>query len=249
MILAVDDDRNICKILRGLLEKSGFDIITANDVETALPIIEREDLDLVITDLKMPGKSGIDLLDASLGLRPGMPVIIISAFGDIESAVSAIKQGAYDFITKPFDETELLNVLKKALSESNKNKELVSVYFEKEGPLFEIIGRSPGIERILHTIHKIAPTDSTVLITGETGVGKELIARAIHLGSGRRDRPLVKVNCAAIPDALLESELFGYEKGAFTGADTTKPGRFEIAHQGTIFLDEIGEMPLHLQPK
>lgn len=249
MILVVDDDRNICKVLKGLLEKAGHDVVTASDVDAALPLIKEQDLDLIITDLKMPGKSGMDLLAFVTERKPIVPVIMISAFGDIESAVSAIKQGAYDFITKPFDENELLNVIKKALSESKKNKELVSVYFEKEGPLLEIIGKSPGIGRILQTVRKIAPTDSTVLITGETGVGKELIARAIHLGSGRREKPFVKVNCASIPEALLESELFGYEKGAFTGAVTSKPGRFEIAHQGTFFLDEIGEMPLHLQSK
>ena len=249
MILVVDDDRNICKVLKGLLEKAGHDVVTASDVDAALPLIKERDLDLVITDLKMPGKSGMDLLAFVTERKPIVPVIMISAFGDIESAVSAIKQGAYDFITKPFDENELLNVIKKALAESKKNKELVSAYFEKEGPLLEIIGKSPGIGRILQTVRKIAPTDSTVLITGETGVGKELIARAIHLGSGRREKPFVKVNCASIPEALLESELFGYEKGAFTGAVTSKPGRFEIAHQGTFFLDEIGEMPLHLQSK
>jgi two-component system response regulator AtoC len=175
---------------------------------------------------------------------------MITAYGNIEAAVIAIKQGAYDFITKPFDEHELLNVVKKALAESQKNKELLSAYFD-EGSHFlpEIIGKTPVIEQVFQTVRKIAPTDSTVLITGETGVGKELIARAIHLASHRHDQSFVKINCVAIPETLLESELFGYEKGAFTGAVINKPGRFEIAHQGTIFLDEIGEMSLHLQAK
>ena len=250
LILIVDDDRNICKVLKGLLQSVGFDVLTAYDVDTAMLIIDEEDLNLIITDLRMPGKSGMALLTLSKEKKPAVPVIMITAYGNIEAAVIAIKQGAYDFITKPFDEHELLNVVKKALAESQKNKELLSAYFD-EGSHFlpEIIGKTPVIEQVFQTVRKIAPTDSTVLITGETGVGKELIARAIHLASHRHDQSFVKINCVAIPETLLESELFGYEKGAFTGAVINKPGRFEIAHQGTIFLDEIGEMSLHLQAK
>jgi len=249
-ILIVDDDRNVCKVLKGLLEKAGFNVLAAYDVDTAMPIIDERDLDLIITDLKMPGKSGMDLLTLSQVRKPAVPVIMITAYGNIEAAVAAIKKGAYDFVTKPFDESELLNVTKKALAESQKNKELISDYFDKESHVLpEIIGKTLAIKQVLQTVQKIAPTDSTVLITGETGVGKELIAREIHLASHRGDHPFVKVNCAAIPETLIESELFGYEKGAFTGAVTTKPGRFEIAHQGTVFLDEIGEIPLHIQVK
>ena len=248
-ILVVDDDQNILKVLKNLLEKEGFEILTASDVDTALPIIDKRDLDLIVTDLKMPGKSGMDLLTYSQGRRPNVPIIMITAYGNIEAAVAAIKKGAYDFITKPFDENELLNVIEKAISESDMNKELISTYFDKEGSFSEIIGKTLAIQKVLQTIKKIARTDSTVLITGETGVGKELIAREIHIGSHRRNHPFVKVNCAAIPETLLESELFGYEKGAFTGAVTNKPGRFEIAQEGTIFLDEIGDMSLHLQAK
>jgi two-component system response regulator AtoC len=248
-ILIVDDDQNIRKVLKDLLEKDGFHTLTANDVDTALPIIEKQDLDLIITDLKMPGKSGMDLITLSRERKPAVPIIMITAFGNIEAAVTAIKKGAFDFITKPFDESELLNVIEKAISESEMNKELISNYFDKDGPFTETIGKTPAIQQIFQTVQKIAPTDSTVLITGETGVGKELIAREIHSASHRRSHPFVKVNCAAIPETLLESELFGYEKGAFTGAVTNKPGRFEIAHQGTIFLDEIGEMSPHLQAK
>jgi DNA-binding NtrC family response regulator len=249
-ILIVDDDRNVCRVLGDLLERTGFHVLTAYDVETALPIIEGQDLEVIITDLKMPGKSGMDLLSLSRERKPAVPVIMISAFGNVEAAVSAIKKGAHDFITKPFDEDELLNVVKKALSESQKNRELVSAYFEnRKGGLPDFIGTTPAIQQVLETVRKIAPTDSTVLITGETGVGKELVAQAIHLQSHRRNHPWVKVNCAAIPESLLESELFGYERGAFTGAVTSKPGRFEIAHPGTLFLDEIGEIPLHLQAK
>jgi two-component system response regulator AtoC len=248
-ILVVDDDQNILKVLKDLLEKEGFKVLTASGVDAALPIINERDLDLIITDLKMPGKSGMDLLPYSQGRRPHVPIIMITAYGNVEAAVAAIKKGAYDFITKPFDENELLNVIEKAISESEMNKELISTYFDKEGPFSEIIGKTLAIQKVLQTIKKIARTDSTVLITGETGVGKELIAREIHIGSHRRNHPFVKVNCAAIPETLLESELFGYEKGAFTGAVTNKPGRFEIAQEGTIFLDEIGDMSLHLQAK
>lgn len=249
-ILIIDDDRNHLKVLKGLLERERFDIFTASGVDSALPIIGQNDLDLVITDLKMPGKSGMDLLGLSRQRKPAVPVIMITGHGDIETAVAAIKSGAYDYITKPVDEHEFLNVVRKALAESEKNKELVSSYFDTENQLLpDVIGSSPAMEQIQKTVRKIAPTDSTVLITGETGVGKELIAKVIHSTSNRGNQPFVKVNCAAIPETLAESELFGYERGAFTGAVTSKPGRFELAHLGTIFLDEIGDMPLPLQSR
>jgi len=250
LILVVDDDRNVCRVLKDLLERAGFEVLTAPDVDTAIPILKQQDLDLIVTDLKMPGKSGMDLLTLCHQTRPTVPVIMMTAYANVEAAVTAMKKGAYDFITKPFDENELLNAAKKAFSESKKNKELLSSYFDEGSPLItEVIGKTPVIQQLLRMVQKIARTDSTVLITGETGVGKELIARAIHSASQRKSHPFVKVNCAAIPDTLLESELFGHEKGAFTGAVTNKPGRFEIAHQGTLFLDEIGEIPLHLQTK
>ncbi|HSQ78542.1 MAG TPA: sigma-54 dependent transcriptional regulator [Nitrospirota bacterium] len=249
-ILIVDDDRNHLKVLKGLIEKTGTGVVTAADVDSALSLIDTQALNAIITDLKMPGKSGMDLLTYCRERKPAVPVIMITAHGDIETAVAAMKLGAYDFITKPIDEHELVNAVQKALAESEKNRELVSAYFDTEsGSLPEVIGKAPAIEQILQTARKIAPSDSTVLISGETGVGKELIAKTIHLASGRRDKPFVKVNCAAIPETLAESELFGYERGAFTGAVTSKPGRFEIAHEGTIFLDEIGDMPLQLQSR
>jgi two-component system response regulator AtoC len=248
--LIVDDDPNIRKVLKDLLEREGLDVLTAANVDQALTLMAQHDLDLMITDLKMPGKSGMDLIALGRERKPATPIIMITAYGNIEAAVAAIKQGAYDFITKPFDENELLNAIKKALGESQKNKELISAYFDSaEEALPQVIGSTSSIQDVLRTVQKIAPTDSTVLIMGETGVGKELVARAVHLASRRRDQPFVKVNCAALPETLLESELFGYEKGAFTGATTSKPGRFELAHPGTIFLDEIGDMPLHLQAK
>jgi DNA-binding NtrC family response regulator len=249
-ILIVDDDRNVGRVLKELLDRQGFEVDAVTSVFDAQPIIEEGDLDLVITDLKMPGLDGMDLLAHCRAKKPEMPVIMISAFGSVDAAVSAIKRGAYDFITKPVDETDLLNVVNKALAESSSNRELVSDYFQDDSDFSaELIGRSPAITDILSIIRKIGPTDSTVLITGDTGVGKELIARAIHLASERREQPFVKVNCSAIPETLIESELFGYEKGAFTGALIDKPGRFEIADKGTLFLDEIGEVPPHLQVK
>jgi len=236
--------------MQGLLERVGFTVITARNYDEALPFVEGDDLDIVLTDLKMPGKSGMDLLTYSRKRRPDVPVVMITGHGDVSAAVTAMKKGAYDFITKPVDETELLKVIQMALSESEQNREIVSDFFE-EGEQFnpEFIGSTPAVENIFSTIRKIAPTDSTVLITGETGVGKELIAKAVHLESPRKKKAFVKVHCTAIPTTLVESELFGYEKGAFTGAVSTKPGRFEIADGGTLFLDEIGDIPPAVQVK
>lgn len=249
-ILVVDDDQNLLKIICAILEGMAVDIVTASNAESALSAIKSQAFDLVITDLKMPGKSGMDVLAFSLKMNASVPVIMVSAFGSIEAAVDAMKKGAYDFITKPFNADELLQIAGKALSVSSKNKELLSPYFDDVKSFApNIVGETSAITQILHRIKKVAPADSSVLILGETGVGKELVARGIHLASPRRAKPFIKVNCAAIPDALLESDLFGYERGAFTGAVVAKPGRFELANGGTIFLDEIGELPLHLQAK
>ena len=249
-ILVVDDNRNICTVLRDLLEREGLRVQVAHSYEQALDFVEGDDLSLIVTDLKMPGKSGMDLLTYSRERRPEVPVIMITAFGNIEAAVTAMKNGAFDFITKPIDEGELLNAVNRAISEYDVNKNMVSEFFEKDEDFsVDFIGTTPAVQEILQTVRKIGPTDSTVLITGETGVGKELIARALHLASGRRDKPFVKIHCAAIPENLVESELFGYERGAFTGAVSSKPGRFEIAHGGTLFLDEVGEIPPHIQVK
>jgi len=249
-ILIVDDDRNLLTILRGIVEELSVNIVTASDAESALREISSKTFDLIITDLKMPGKSGMDVLACSLKMNPSVPVIMISAFGSVEEAVAAMKKGAYDFITKPFDPDELLQVVNKALCESKKNKDLISPYYDDAKQFAPgIVGGTAPIIQILRTVGRVASADSSVLISGETGVGKELVARAIHLAGPRRTMPFIKVNCAAIPDTLLESDLFGYEKGAFTGAVVTKPGRFELANGGTIFLDEIGELPLNLQAK
>jgi two-component system, NtrC family, response regulator AtoC len=249
-VLIVDDDQNVQKMLHDIIRQLAVDIVTASDAESAISLLGQQIFDLVITDLKMPGKNGMALLEHCLKICPSVPIIMVSAFGSIESAVDAMKKGAYDFITKPFDSDELLQIVKKALSVSKKNKELISPYFDHAASFVPtIIGGSSIIAQVLNTVKKVAQADSSVLISGETGVGKELVARAIHLASPRRSRPFIKVNCAAIPEALLESDLFGFEKGSFTGAICTKPGRFELASEGTIFLDEIGELPLGLQAK
>ena len=249
-VLVVDDDPNHLKVLTGLLRLEGLECLAAGGVDAALPIVEREPLALVITDLVMPGRSGLDLLAHCRERRPALPVILVSGQGDVESAVAAMKRGAYDFITKPVDEDELLAVVRKALAEARKDGELVSAYFEPaRGGFPDVVGSSPALAKILETVARVGPTDATVFISGETGVGKEMIVKALHAASPRRNRPLVKLNCAAIPETLAESELFGHERGAFTGAATAKPGRFELADQGTLFLDEIGEMPLPLQAK
>ena len=249
-VLLVDDHPNVLVVLQDLLEREGFKVLTSGNYHEALPFVEGEDLDVIITDLKMPGKSGMDLLNYSRKRRPDIPIIMISGHGDIEAAVTAMKNGAFDFISKPVDETELIPVIRRALTESGYNRKIVSDFFEERedfDPGF--IGSTPAVDEIFRTVGKIAPTDSTVLITGETGVGKELIARALHLGSTRKGAPFIKVHCAAIPETLVESELFGFEKGAFTGAISPKPGRFELADGGTLFLDEIGEIPLSVQVK
>lgn len=249
-VLIVDDDRNLLKVIKGLLASEGIEALTAGGVDEALLIVHGREVSLIITDLRMPGKSGMDLLELCRAHRPAVPVVMVTAHGDIETAVTAMKRGAYDFITKPFDEQEFVNVVRMSLSESEKNRELISSYFDAGRQSYaEVIGQTPAIGRVMETVRKVATTDATVLITGETGVGKELIAKALHASSDRRDHPFVKVNCAAIPDTLAESELFGYERGAFTGAAVSKPGRFELAHRGTIFLDEIGDMAPAMQSR
>lgn len=249
-VLIVDDDPGVLRVLKGLLEGEGLLTLAASGAAGAMPFIERAEPDLIITDLRMPGGSGMDILALARRAAPSVPVIMITAHGEVETAVEAMKKGAYDFISKPFDEDELLASVRKALSESEGNEGLLSDYFEAEKLVLpEVIGASSAMRAVIETVRKVAPSDSTVLISGETGVGKEIVARAVHEASPRRRHPFVKINCAAIPETLMESELFGHEKGAFTGAATGKPGRFEIADKGTVFLDEVGEAPLSAQVK
>jgi DNA-binding NtrC family response regulator len=248
-ILVVDDEEKLRRVIELQLSTAGFEVDKAASAEEALKLVDRADL--VLTDLKLPGMDGLALLAAIRRQNTHAPVVVMTAFGTIEVAVEAMKAGAVDFLLKPFSLDHLMAVIQKALEVRalrDENRQLR----EELGKRYQfdnIIGRSPAMQEIFATIERVAPTRATVLLAGESGVGKDLIARAIHFHSPRRDRPFVKINCTALPENLMESELFGYEKGAFTGANTTKPGKFEQADTGTVFLDEIGDVPGSVQVK
>jgi two-component system NtrC family response regulator len=250
-ILIIDDEESIRTVLGYVLEEAGYVVDKAAGADEGLARISGARPDLVLSDIKMPGKDGITLLSEIKTIDPSIPVIILTAFGTVETAVEAMKRGAADYLTKPVSRDELKMTVEKTLKLERlerENAELrneLQVRFQFEN----IIGVSPAMNALFDVMGKIAPTDASVLITGETGTGKELVARAIHFNSPRRDNRMVTVNCAAIPGELLESELFGHVKGAFTGAIRDKAGKFERAQGGTVFLDEIGSMPLTLQAK
>jgi two-component system, NtrC family, response regulator AtoC len=251
-LLVVDDEPNLRKVLSAQLQRDGYDVHTAEDGEQALDVLRDHHIDLVITDLKMPKLDGMELLRRVVAMDDELPVVMITAHGTVDNAVEALKTGAFDYITKPFDQAEVRSVVQKALrtrdlsaTEATRAPEAVS----QEGARYGIIGQSPGILDVYSVLDRVADTPTTVLITGESGTGKELVARALHENSSRREKPFIKVNCAAIPKDLMESELFGYERGAFTGAVGSKPGRFELASGGTLFLDEIGSIPVEMQVK
>ena len=250
-ILVVDDEPVQREMIGGFLKKQGFEVIAADSAERALELFRQEAFDLVLTDQKMAEMSGLELLQAVHTINAETPVILITAFGTIEAAVAALKQGAIDYLTKPLNLDELLYRIRQVSDRYriiNENRELREALQDRHR-IEGIIGESGPMLEVLSIVRRVAPSEATVLIRGESGTGKELIAKAIHFGSPRARGPLVKVNCAALPEALLESELFGHEKGAFTGALTSRQGRFELANGGTIFLDEIGDLPLHLQAK
>jgi two-component system response regulator AtoC len=247
-ILIVDDEANMRLVLKAMLRKEGYDVATAENGLDALGVLKDQDVAVVVTDLKMPKLDGRGLLDRVVEDYPSTPVIMITAHGTVATAVDAMKKGAFDYITKPFDQDDLKRVVKKALHTSALNEEefiLSSEDVDRCG----MVGSSKPMLNIYDTIKKVAPTMTTVLLTGETGTGKDLIAHAIHRNSPRKENPFIRINCAAIAENLMESELFGYEKGAFTGAAVKKPGRFELAHKGTLFLDEVGEIPRDMQVK
>jgi len=244
-VLVIDDEANLRKVLAALLRRDGYDVTIAENGEVGLAEFQKNGADAVITDLVMPKLGGMEVLRAVNGADPEVPVIIITAHGTVDSAVEAIKLGAFDYVTKPFDQTELSKVLAKAIRTHETARR--SARGERGRPA--LVGESPAMQDVLRIIDKVADTPSTVLITGESGTGKELVATALHEGSSRRENPFIRINCAAIPKDLMESELFGYERGAFTGAVTSKPGRFELADGGTLFLDEIGEIPVEMQVK
>ncbi|MEA1970593.1 MAG: sigma-54 dependent transcriptional regulator [Thermodesulfobacteriota bacterium] len=247
-ILIVDDELNMLLVLEAMLKKEKYKVVTASDGLEALNILKTDDVAVVVTDLKMPRLDGLGLLSRMETDYPSIPVIMITAHGTVETAVEALKNGAFDYITKPFDQDDLKNIIEKAFKTRTLNEsELISSPGKTDHG--EIIGSSKRMVEIYRLVEKVAPTTTTVLITGETGTGKELLARAIHVNSPRMNNPFIKINCVAIAENLMESELFGFEKGAFTGAVNKKPGRFELAHTGTLFLDEIGDLPKDMQAK
>jgi len=250
-ILIVEDKESMSDMLKETLESEGYRVIIARDGIEGMKYLKESKIDLVLTDLKLPKKDGIDILKVSKEENQLIPVIVMTAFGSVELAVAAMKGGAFDFITKPFDTDHLLMLIKRALETQRLLTEniLLKEEFASKFGFPRIVGKSNKIEDVAQMVQKVAPTKTTVLLLGESGTGKELFARAIHNVSNRRNYPFVPINCAAIPRELLESELFGHEKGAFTGADSRKLGKFELADKGTIFLDEIGDMDLALQSK
>jgi len=249
-ILIVEDEASIRNVLVNIIseESESYEVYAAEDAKRALELLGESSFDLMLSDIKMPGMDGIELLERVVVLQPECTVVMISGHGDIETAVDSIKKGAYDYIAKPPDLNRLLNTVRNALDKSQlvlENKRLK----KKISKNYRIIGESEGIQRILYMIDRVAPTDARVLITGPNGTGKELVAHQIHEKSERSSKPFIEVNCAAIPSELIESELFGHEKGAFTSAHKQRAGKFEAAHGGTLFLDEIGDMSLGAQSK
>lgn len=246
-ILIVDDEPSIRKVLSAHLRRFGYEVETAEDGAAAIQLLRTEPFHLVVSDLRMPQVDGMELLGWVQAHQPGLPLILITAHGTVDSAVEALKRGAFDYVSKPFDRDELHGVIQKALATEARNARRL----QEDGPdsFVNIVGTTSAMRDIFKLIEKVAPSPTTVLITGESGTGKELVARALHERSDRRDGPFIQINCGAIPENLFEAELFGYEKGAFTGAVGSKPGRFELASGGTLFLDEVGELPRDMQVK
>jgi DNA-binding NtrC family response regulator len=249
-VLVVEDDAAIAKVVCALLGQHGLETKWAASGEEAVKALEAGAFDVVLSDVRMPGMDGMAVLDHVRTRFPGLPVVLVTAHGSVALAVDAMKRGAADFVQKPFDKDELTFVIDKALEASRHEREAVpQSLLIPEDAIGGLIGDSAAMRDVFATIKKVAPSPTTVLIRGETGTGKELVARALHEQSPRKDNAFVRVHCAALPETLLESELFGYEKGAFTGATQRKPGRVELAHKGTLFLDEIGDIPSSVQVK
>lgn len=250
-ILLIEDNLSLAKIIKMMLEAETYSVDQESDGLKGYKLFEKNrDYDLVITDLRLPGLSGIDILNGIVNIDKNVPIIIITAYGNISEAVNAIKKGAYDYVTKPFENDEFLLKVNRALEERRLKKENLTLKnYIKNTLNTEIIGKSAKIKELIENIKIVAPTNAPVLILGESGVGKELVVKQIHILSDRAEKPFVSINCAAIPDNLFESELFGYKKAAFTGAEKDKKGRIEEADKGTLFLDEVSELPLGVQAK
>jgi two-component system response regulator PilR (NtrC family) len=250
-VLVVDDEKSLRELLTIMLEKDGYDVTCSENGEKAIKQIEEREFDLVITDFKMRQVNGINVLEAVKKEHPKTPVVMMTAYASAEIAVEAMKKGAYDYISKPFNVEDFQLIVKNAMEMkklSDENRHLKSALKDKY-QYANIIGKSPAMQKVFSLVEKIADSNATVLIHGESGTGKELVAKAIHFNGGRRNYPFISINCGAVPENLLESELFGHEKGAFTSADSAKTGLMEAANKGTFFLDEIGETPLSLQVK
>jgi DNA-binding NtrC family response regulator len=250
-VLVVDDEPDMVENCARILKRAGYQCLTATDPNRALALVDSERPDLLLTDLKMPGMDGMEVLRRAREMDPALPVILITAFASIESAVAAIKDGAFDYLPKNFSVDQLRVAVERGLRQRELELENRNLREQLQGTLgFEnIIGRSPTMTKVFELVRKAARSDANILVVGESGTGKELIARAVHANSPRAAQAFVPVDCASLPEQLLESELFGHEKGAFTGAVKAKPGLMEVAHRGTLFLDEIGELPLALQAK
>lgn len=250
-VLIVEDEELMRAILRQLIEDSGYDVVSADSAETAIEIFAGGDITLTLTDIKMSGKDGLELLDQIKSNDPDAVVIVMTAYSSVDSAIAALRKGAYDYVIKPFVNEYLLQTVKNAVSHRQLFSEnrLLRRELQKKYNFSEIIGKSDALQEVFALVNKVAGTNANVLIQGESGTGKELVARSIHYNSGRSDAPFLAINCGALPESLLESELFGHTKGSFTGAVSDKPGLFRSAAGGTLFLDEVGEMPLVLQVK
>ncbi len=250
-VLVVDDERDICRALEFLLSREGYKVVTAYSGQDAVKKIEAEDFDLVISDLKMEGMNGLEVLEKALAINPHLIVIIMTAFASVESAVEAMKKGASDYLVKPFINEDVKMTVRRLLEHKTVVMEnlILRQQLSQHLGCKEFVGVSPQIFAVFEMLQKVIPTRSNILILGESGTGKGLIAEVVHGNSQRKDKPFISINCSAIPENLLESELFGYKKGAFTGATTDKKGLITMADQGTLFLDEIGDMPLGLQAK
>ena len=250
-VLVVDDEPKLCDLLASALSQNGISVFTAGNGLHALKVLEVEDIDLVISDWRMPGMDGPQLLAEIKSRFPQLPVIVMTAYSTVKNAVQSMRNGAFDYIAKPFDIDELDITVSKALQFRDilKDNQRMRAELDEHQQIDSLIGDSPSFRRVLQAIDSVRESNATILLTGESGTGKEMVARAIHKHGNRADKPFVAVNCAAIPEGLLESEMFGHRKGAFTGAATDRIGRFQQADKGTLFLDEIGEMPLALQAK